>query len=179
MDIRRWRWPAVIVAGLLVAAFLASPYLTAHRIGAAVRDGDEAALADLVDFPSVRQNLKDQMNAAALARITQGSSGGQELLTGLGLALAGMFIDKAVDTFVTPSGVARLVSERQIVVQPGRDPAAPAEKREPFAGARMSYETFDRFVITVEGGVGGKTGTFVLRRRGLGWKLTEIIVPIV
>jgi hypothetical protein len=90
-----------------------------------------------------------------------------------------MFIDKAVDTFVTPSGVARLVSERQIVVQPGRDPVAPAEKREPFAGARMSYETFDRFVITVEGGAGGKTGTFVLRRRGLGWKLTEIIVPIV
>jgi hypothetical protein len=136
MDIRRWRWPAAIVAGLVVAAFLASPYLTAHRIGAAVRDGDEAALA-------------------------------------------GMFIDKAVDTFVTPSGVARLVSERQIVVQPGRDPVAPAEKREPFAGARMSYETFDRFVITVEGGAGGKTGTFVLRRRGLGWKLTEIIVPIV
>jgi hypothetical protein len=43
----------------------------------------------------------------------------------------------------------------------------------------MSYETFDRFVITVEGGAGGETGTLVLRRRGLGWKLTEIIVPIV
>jgi hypothetical protein len=197
MDIRRWRWPAAIVAGLLVIAFLAAPYLTAHRIGAAVRDGDEAALADLVDFPSVRQNLKDRMNAAALARITQGSAGGEDMLTGLGLALAGLFIDKAVDAFVTPAGVARLVSERRIVVQPGRDPATPADTREPFAGAKMSYETFDRFVITVEGGArgaasahdtagtaatagaGGKTGTFVLRRRGLGWKLTEIIVPIV
>ena len=194
--LRRYRWPAAVVAGLLLAAFLAWPYLTAHRIKVAVRDGDTAALADLVDFPRVRQGLKDQLTAAAFAKITRASGDGTGMLEGLGLALAGAFIDNAVDALVTPAGVARLVSEGYLVVQPGPDEAYATDdaagsavvgatrgsatgkaRRDPFIGATMSYESFDRFAITVKG-ADGRPGRFVLRRAGLGWKLTDIIVPL-
>lgn len=183
---QRGKWPAIIAAGALLIAFVAWPYVTAYRLKAAVKSGDTAALADLIEFPTLRQGLKEQLNAAMLARLAAEPGGDGGLLAGLGLALAGTFIDKAVDAYVTPAGVARLVAGDPLELQagdrsaageaaadgPGAEPA-----REPFAGAKMAYESFDRFVVTVPGEA-GKANRFVLRRRGLGWKLTDILVPL-
>lgn len=183
---QRGKWTAIIAAGALIA-FVAWPYVTAYRLKAAVKSGDTAALADLIEFPTLRQGLKEQLNAAMLARLAAEPGGDSGLLAGLGLAaLAGTFIDKAVDTYVTPAGVARLVAGDRLELQSGdRSNAAGAATdgpgaeptREPFADAKMAYESFDRFVVTVPGEA-GEANRFVLRRRGLGWKLTDILVPL-
>jgi len=41
----------------------------------------------------------------------------------------------------------------------------------------MFYESLNKFVVRVKDERGHES-KFVLRRRGLGWKLTEIIVPM-
>jgi hypothetical protein len=172
---KMWAMAAAVAA---IAAFVAWPYITAHRLKSAVQAGDAAALADLVEFPSVRQGLKDQLNARALDAVAKD---GNDMLAGLGLALAGAFIDKAVDAYVTPAGMARLLAADRSRMQADGGAAveddAAADPREPFAGATMAYRSFDRFEVTLPG-KGGRSGQLVLRRRGLGWKLTDIIVPM-
>jgi hypothetical protein len=49
--------------------------------------------------------------------------------------------------------------------------------RKPLEDASMFYESLDKFVVKIKGADGGD-GTFVLRRKGIGWKLTEIIIPL-
>ena len=121
---QRWKWPVIIAAGASLIAFVAWPYVTAYRLKAAVRSGDTAALADLIEFPTLRQGLKEQLNAAMLARLAAEPGGDGGLLAGLGLALAGTFIDKAVDAYVTPAGVARLVAGDPLELQAGDRSAA-------------------------------------------------------
>jgi hypothetical protein len=49
--------------------------------------------------------------------------------------------------------------------------------RKPLSDASMSYESMDKFIVKIKGNTGDE-GKFVLRRRGIGWKLTEIIIPL-
>lgn len=46
----------------------------------------------------------------------------------------------------------------------------------PLADASMGYQSLDKFAVTVKDD-DGENIDFILRRRGIGWKLTDIIVP--
>jgi hypothetical protein len=45
------------------------------------------------------------------------------------------------------------------------------------ADASMGYESIDKFVVRYDNQEGDEV-KLVLRRRGLGWKMTEIFVPL-
>ncbi|MFM9107687.1 MAG: hypothetical protein ACKOWF_13425, partial [Chloroflexota bacterium] len=47
---------------------------------------------------------------------------------------------------------------------------------DPLADASMGYQSLDKFAVTVKDEE-SENIEFVLRRRGVGWKLTEVIVP--
>jgi hypothetical protein len=57
------------------------------------------------------------------------------------------------------------------------DDSADSPKGKPLENASMSYESINKFVIKVKGADGGD-GEFVLRRQGIGWKLTQIIIAL-
>ena len=54
---------------------------------------------------------------------------------------------------------------------------ASSQERKPLADATMGYQSWNRFVVKAPNDEAEIT-QFVLSRRGLGWKLTEIIVPM-
>jgi hypothetical protein len=171
---RRAALLAVLAAA--VAGFgIGSPYLAARRLGEALASGDPVALERRVDFPLLRQNLKQQLNAAMLDR-----SGGRAVETPFGAVVAGiasLFVDGMVEAFVTPSGLATLASGR-LPARTGGEAGGdePRARRDPFAGARTSRDALDRFSIWVPDDEGREI-RFVLSLSGLSWRLTHVVLP--
>lgn len=50
-------------SGVLVLYLAAAPYITVYRLKVAADKRDGADLSEFIEFPSVRQSFKDQLNA--------------------------------------------------------------------------------------------------------------------
>lgn len=169
-----------VVVGV-VAYVVATPYITVYQIKEAAEKRDAVALSRHIDFPSVRQSLKDQMNASISKKIGGDENAKDNFLATLGKEIGGMFVDKVVEVYVTTSGIRQLmVGEKPEVIEvdvpasESSDKPEPTEK--PLSHSSMSYESFDRFVVHHKNKA-GKEGQFVLHRQGIQWKLSEIILP--
>jgi Protein of unknown function (DUF2939) len=155
------RWLALICAVVLLI-YAASPYFSFWRFTAALRSGDSAALSSRMDFPAIRASLKKQL----VARFTQGKTT-HKWWNRLGPTL----IDAIVDAYVTPEGIAALISNPEALktLQHPRQFRFPTGKTEDWSKVKHAYFTGLRtFVVDREG--------IKLRFRftGLGWKLYDL-----
>lgn len=177
---KRIVWAVVALLVLVLAAWLASPVLTARAVIQAARDGDEVRLERLVDFSSLRVSLKDELGARLAREMREDPrlSGG---LGGLGMLLAPSLVSGAVDALVTPRAVAFMVREARApepadVVRPVE--AEPDAAREPGRRVRQAwaYRDLDTFAVTLwrEDRPDDRLA-LLLERRGLfGWKLAAV-----
>ena len=166
---------AAVVA--VAAAWAAAPVLAAQGLIRAAKAGDARKLEALVDFPSLRQSLKEELNAELVARMRRDPDIAGSDLGGLGLMLAPMLLSGAVDTLVTPEMVAEMV-----VTAEAPDPTQPPE-REP-GDARDSddihqswgYRDLNHFAVTLtDRDRPDQQLALILERRGLfTWKLAAV-----
>jgi hypothetical protein len=91
---------------LAVGVYLGGPYYTLWRLVQAARAHDTKVVAQIVDFPSVRASLKPQLTAALQAQLERQKPKPSNLLEQIGAAIAPVFVGNAVDTVITPEGVA-------------------------------------------------------------------------
>ena len=162
-----------VLAGYLIA----SPYFTTYQMQRAADARDGEALSEHVDFPAVRQNLKDQFNAEVASSL--GETEEDNPFAALGAAFGSLMIDRVVDAFVTPAGIARMMEGDVPEPSPSSDDEPRRDnEREPFSEASMAYEGFSKFAVTVHDEETDDDIRFILRRHGLGWKLTEIWLPL-
>lgn len=173
------KWIALLLAALLaVAAYAAAgPWRTVHAIRDAIEANDSAAISEQVDFPALRASLKRQL-ADRLVRAA-GAEVQSNALGAFGIALATGASSMAVDATVNPLGLAALVQGRAVWRQIGNDfappdPGVPAQR--PFHDARYRYESPSRFSVTVRDEA-GRPLAFILTRRGLDWRLTDVRLP--
>lgn len=174
-----WLLGAMLLA---VAGYVAvGPFLTIRAIERAAIDNRTIAIARRVDFPAVRASLKHQFRDHAVRQAgveRQASRFGR-----LGLRATGIAIDAAVDATVNPAGLAALMQGRKAYAGLFEEPhgaagAAPAEPRQrPLQDAGYRYESASRFTVTVTDDAGRQT-VFVLTRRGLRWRLSDIRLPL-
>jgi hypothetical protein len=166
---------AAVVA--LVAAWAAAPVLAAQGLIRAAKAGDARKLEALVDFPALRQSLKEELNAELVARMRRDPEVAESGLGGLGLMLAPMLLSGAVDTFVTPEMVAQMV-----VTAEAPDPTDPPEP-EPGDAADANdvhqswgYRDLDHFAVTLtDRDRPDQQLALILERRGLfAWKLAAV-----
>lgn len=163
-----------LVAVVLVAAggaYFGSPYLAARNLKAAAISGDADRLEAEVDFPAVRSGLKGQMAAAMTRKMAGDPALADNPFARLGMLMIPAIIDKAVDAYVTPDGVAALVRG----AKPGEArPGDAADK----ADLQYSYEwlTMDRFRVNLANGRTHERGpSLVFARRGVvTWRLVKI-----
>jgi Protein of unknown function (DUF2939) len=94
------RWLMIICVAVLLA-YAASPYFSFWRFTAAIRSRDAAAISSRVDFPAVRASLKKQL----VARFAHPTSDHKRWNI-----LGSTLIDAIVDAYVTPDGIAALLS---------------------------------------------------------------------
>ncbi len=191
------RLPLVALVAFVVAAgaYLAfSPHLALDRLADAIDEGDEAKLREHVDFPVLRENLKDQLNSVLMDEASEGMAGNP--LGALAIGLASRLVDPVVDSLVTPSGIAQLARgdnpARGLTGDDADDRASAADPSErgdgederdedgriAFEDARLSRDSLDRFSVWVPTDeAGGDEVQLVLHRYGLTWKLTNIVLP--
>jgi hypothetical protein len=185
---------AVVVA-LLVAVggyWYVSPLWALRQMQTNARSGDATAFNAFVDYPRVRDSLKQQLSAklgrsiGASGRAQDGVANAAAALgAAIGTAIAGPMVDAAVQ----PSVVMRAIQQGQLLPRPtlggasASDPPGPAVGSD--AGPRSliwsaQREDADHYVAYVrrpDEPESQRLG-FVLERHGFaGWRLTDVRLP--
>lgn len=162
---------------VIIAIYLyASPYLALNNIKKAAQAGDADTLSEYIDFPSVKQGLKDQINAQIMKEVTQKDADGFEAL---GAMLATAMIDKAVDGIVTPDGLAMMVQGQK----PDLNGNAAEQTDEQQAGEnkldyKTNYITYKSFKVSLSNPDYEDNLDIIMHRDGLSWKIHRINLPL-
>ncbi|HET7232581.1 MAG TPA: DUF2939 domain-containing protein [Longimicrobium sp.] len=163
---------AVLFAGVWLYY---TPYLAMNKLQKAAKAGDTQALNELVDFPALRESVKQNVRSAVNNEV--GRHAGP--LGQLGGLLAGALASPLVDTFVTPEGIAALTEGQR----PGRGHRggidSVAHERSKDVKVKRGYESMDLFVIHfVDKNDGKEKMALVMHRDGFtNWRLTGVRLP--
>jgi hypothetical protein len=154
---------ALLTVGCIYAAY---PYVTLYRLGQAIRQGDAARLETMVDWPSVREGIKEDICDLVTDQPQQAESDGR--LPPFGAGFVRGIATNAVDKRVTPEA---LVAATQ---QPG------AEETTRGAAAQVSWAFFaspGAFVVDLN--TPGQSAPIRLQMdlRNGAWSVTRVWLP--
>jgi hypothetical protein len=101
----------VAVVAVFAGSYIAYPYYSVNRLSAAVRADDQARLATLVDWSSVRHGLKADLIALMSQSVVQPVSNnpGQALGQAVIEMLGPKVVDNIVESYATPAGLSGLI----------------------------------------------------------------------
>ena len=168
---------AGVVIACVVVVWAAAPILAAQGLIRAAKAGDEARIAQLVDFPSLRESLKTELNAELITRMRKDPRIADNGLGGLAMMLAPSLLESAVDSFVTPQGVAQMVTTAGAPDPSRQDPPEPNDARD---GSDIhqawGYRSLNDFAVTLtDRDQPDQQLALILERRGLfSWKLAAV-----
>jgi len=169
---RKWIAIGAALVLLLGGVYLGSPYYAIHSLRAAARDADTDKLEDSVDFPAVRESLKSQMSAAMMTKMQNDPEMRDNPFAGLGAMMIPTIIDRMIDSFVTPDGIAAMMR--------GQKPTDAVKADEnPDVESSSAYVGLDRFRVRLHNKASDEEGpSFLLERRGFAtWKLIRVEMP--
>ncbi len=170
------------VAIALAGCAVTGPYRTVQEIKSAVKEGDQAKLAEYIDFALLRSNLKAQVREAAMAKV--GGNGG--IFGAIAGEAAGAIAGGLIEAAITPAGIVEVMSgeysdllkpRKSEPPPPGSDGAAEAKRKSEkiFQDARYGFDSSNQFSIYAKDR-NGKETQFILTREGLKWRLTNIVL---
>jgi hypothetical protein len=189
----------VLVLILVVAVLgygYASPYLALDRLKRAADARDAQTVSDYVDYPELRESLKEQIGGLLTRRLEARANGNP--LAALGAMIGVALIGPLVDAYATPDGVAALLNGMPPRGDLNQRPPAPQNNAtNPAAGVADStpaavapapattpqqppqttagYRGINEFAVTYQHGVGDARYSAILRREGLfSWKLAAV-----
>ena len=170
---RRWIITGAVVGALLVVAYFASPYLAVRELRSAAISADVDRLNSVVDFPSVRESLKAQMNSALTEKLANDSTMKDNPFAGLATIMIPAMVEKAVDGFVTPEAFSRLVEQGKLKNDgPDRETS--------WNEYRYAYRDLDHFAVDLrtKNSEPSTVPTFIFERRGaFSWKVVRVELP--
>lgn len=164
----------------VAAGYVISPFAATWSLAAAAKSGDRDRIEQLVDFPRVRSNLKDQVSARLLAG-TGSDLSPRRPLGVLAAVLLPALADRVIDRLVTPDAIAAMLKPAAVPAD-GADAGA-ARASDAHAGKAAwgyGYLGLDRFRVTVSDPARGDGPVaLTLERRGLfSWKLIRVDLPL-
>ena len=122
------RFRLTLLFGLpLLAAliWIAWPYYTAYELEIAVRNADVPTLESLVAWDSVREGLRNDLNASFLRSMNaDAKKQSADFGTGLAVVLVPAMVDRIIASYVTPQAIATF-SQNKVVASPTDNPGAP------------------------------------------------------
>lgn len=169
----------VIIAGivavlvLLLGYVVATPYIAVSQMQAAAEARDGQALSEYIDFVAVRQSLNTQLTAMLADQMTQSTD--DDAMGLLGAAFGSKIIELLLDAIVTPAGLVAVLngdSMTDVLDQEASVSATPAN-----TSVSMGYQSFDTFGVTITNTDTQSATTLLLKRDGLNWRLSEIMLP--
>jgi hypothetical protein len=167
------------VAGGAIAAFLgggllyASPYLTLYQMYQAVEHRDAQGISNSVDFPALRESVKENLQSVVLKETAKQNN---PILNLIGAALGSALADPVLDRMVTPEGVMALLEGERL--QAGDGGTQSLSEKAAQVDVNPRYESFNQFVVSVKPkGEDVPPVDVILSREGLGWKITGVRLP--
>ena len=181
----------VVVVVAVLGVIYASPYIALDRLKRAADARDAQTVNQYVDFPLLRESLKDQVGQLLTRRIDIQKSGNP--LAMIGAMIGAALIGPLVDSYATPDGVAAILngippkgdpgekppgpseSSGAVVAAPGAAQAPPPSAPKPPPQTPAGYRSFDTFAVNYQHGTGDARYSAILRRYGLfSWKLVAV-----
>lgn len=182
----------VVIAALGFA--YASPYIALRNLKRAADARDAQTVNQYVDFPALRDSLKQQITAMLTRRLDADAN---SKLATIGAMIGVTLIGPLVDSYATPDGVAALLNGMPPRGDPGeRPPATPDANSQPAAAdapaspvaadtagatrppareTTAGYRGINEFVVTYRRGEANANYSAIFEREGLfTWKLTAI-----
>jgi len=115
----------VIVVVAVLGVIYASPYIALDRLKRAADARDAQTVNQYVDFPLLRESLKDQVGQLLTRKIDIQKSGNP--LAMIGAMIGAALIGPLVDSYATPDGVAAILNGIPPRGDPGEKPPVPSE----------------------------------------------------
>ena len=165
---------SVVLLGAVGGYWYASPRIALERIRVGLVESDQEILDEHIDFPVLRRNLKEQLNASLIERTTKESE--SNFGEAFGALFVGAILNKAIDWCVTPSGLAELAAGGRLELERGDDEKR-GDKEKLFEDAILNYDSLSKVSIWVDAGDKNQT-QFVLTRTGMSWKLTNVVMSL-
>jgi hypothetical protein len=172
--------PTVIISSAAIAGLIAivgggayfSPYLALNNIKNATVNRNAEALAQEIDFPSLRVSIKENIKAQVIKQITSSSSTEAPKMSPELIAKVDKMVSPMVDKIVTPEGIEELMQDK---VPGAKIDLSNLGKDIAKADIKMGYESLDRFVVHITDKVDrSKDVSLILKRDWLAWKLSGV-----
>jgi hypothetical protein len=188
----------VVILLIAVLGFAyATPYIALNNLKRAADARDAQTVNQYVNFPALRESLKEQVAGLLTRRL--GAHGNGNPLAAIGAMIGVALIGPLVDAYATPDGVAALLNGMPPRGDPGeRPPAPPAANNPPDAPApapengnatdgnansappqppqtTAGYRGLNEFVVTYQHGAGDARYSAIFQREGVfTWKLAAV-----
>lgn len=169
---------AVLLAILAIGAYWYwSPFLAIRDMQAAAKAKDANTFNTHVDYPRVRESLKEQFSARMNAEMANGS-GSKSGFEALGAMLGMAMVDKMVDAMVRPEVVMRGMENGKFGVRPSSEAGATATSEDPkWVLVRKSADKLIAFPEGASGANEDQVGIVFERSGFANWKVTELRMP--
>ncbi len=171
---------AIIALVVVICGYVyATPYLAINNIKKAAQAGDSETVSKYIDYPSVRQSFKDQMNAMMMKEMANQKDDG---FAALGAMLASTMVDKMIDGLVTPEGMTLMLQGKDLKDSAehsmGGQDSSNQEKEEPKPEYEAGYTSLNDFEVVIKDQNQSKEVKVLMVRDGLSWKIHKITVPM-
>jgi Protein of unknown function (DUF2939) len=178
-------WLIVFVLVAVCGYNIASPYLAAYRLSQAIKSQDVATLNELVDYETLRENLKSHLRAKLARGLESNPSLQNDIFVDLGLAVGGMVTDQLVNSYLSPEALLSIMNGRSApglgsnagVSQTPYTTDASVQQTKPKRRLNMGYLSPNSFFVDVIHNSSMHHPRFILSRAGwFTWKLSDIQV---
>jgi hypothetical protein len=157
------RKPIYAAVAAIAALYLAYPYVTLYRLGQAIRAGDAGSLRVMVDWPRVREGIKEDLSDLVLDEPRQTTP--TNMLPPFGASFVRGVAASSVDQQVTPEALATIAGPAA-----GASTGTPVHINWAFfqspASFVASFNTPTHKAIRVE-----------MELRGASWQVTRVWLP--
>jgi len=100
--------PSIILI-IVIMVYLIFPYYCIYKLAISLKEADRYALENYINFGSVRASLKEQINAKMMAELIKEKELKDNPFAGLAMLIGPKLVDYALETYLTPSGLAALI----------------------------------------------------------------------
>jgi len=162
----RMKWPVLLALLSIGTAYAAYPYVTLYRLGSAIRGGNSKVLEALVDWPAVREGIKEDV--CDLVAAEPGPKTGAELLP-FGTSFMRGIASSAIDQAVTPRALLAATA-----TLPSKQPAQNG------ADVRLRWAFFDSlttFMVSLRAQGQSEPITVEMDLRHGKWRVQRVWLP--
>ena len=112
----RAKWPLLATILIIGVTYVAYPYVTLFRLGSAIQTADAATLESLVDWPAVREGIKEDVCDLGVDAPSPGKSGAE--LPPFGASFVRGIASSSIDKAVTPQALLAAATTSVVAASP-------------------------------------------------------------